>query len=321
MSKLTPDFVGNKYNNIYDSINVLYQSAIIDGLLNKGDPESLDFALHCWSYIMYCLQNKIVKVKASEAWKSYEIAKKKNIQYLKRGFQPVEGNLNQMYFDISKSVIDFATQKDLSFDTLIELGGGSGHNLVKAQQLFGEMGYQNKTFVNAERSIKGLSLSERIFADFGMKNAYSIPFDYYNSSESIESFRPFVVDKNVVIYSAQSIEQIPNIERKFFKTIEKLAEMANSLSISFCEPIAWQLDGFLTQKIEKNSRENSDYIGLNRNLFAEAKEWISWSKQGMVINAIEPSIYWNGFHVSGINLKKVSQDTLYLWKPRTKKDI
>lgn len=321
MSKLTPEFVDTKYNYYYDSIDILYQSAIIDGYLKKGDPESLDFVLHCWSYLIYCIKNKKEKVKASEGWKSYTIAKKKKIQYLKRGFQSAEGTLHELYFDISKCVIDFATQKDLSFDTLIELGGGSGHNLAKAHLQFSKKGVHNKTFINAERSISGLALSERIFADFGMKNSYSIPFDYYKSSESIEVLKPFVKDKRVIIYSAQSIEQIPNIERNFFETIDQLASMANSFSISFCEPIAWQLEGFLNNIIEKNSREMTDYTGLNCNLFAEAKEWLLWSKQGMAINSVEPSIYWNGFHVSGINIKKFPQGKNFLWRKRAKSDI
>ena len=321
MSKLNPTFVDDKYNYYYELIYFLYQSAINSRLIKKGDPESLDFALHCWSYIIYCVNNNVKKIKAGEAWDSYVNAKARKIQYLKRGFHPAEGNLNELYYDISQCVINFATQQNCSFDTLVELGGGSGHNLAKANMLFNQKTTNKKTYINAERSVKGLSLSKRIFSDFGMKNAYSIPFDYYNSNDCIEALKPFVKDKNVIIYSAQSMEQIPNIERSFFETIEKLAAMSNSLSISFCEPIAWQLEGFLTDQIEKNSREMTDFTGLNRNLFAAVKEWLAWSEQGMVINAIEPSIYWNGFHVSGINIKKLPQGRSYLWEKRTKTDI
>lgn len=305
----------NVYESIYRLLHDSYRICIKKGDFRPGEIESLSFILHAWDFVIGASGKS--KVHYQDIIKSYSNSRDNQINYLAKGLTPKQASLRDIYTELSCSYLSFALQDCANIDVIIELGGGCGHNLIKAKNLFGSS-FNNKTlFINAEISRNGRTLSERLFEDFKMSNtARSIKFDHNDALEDVNTLMPFIRDKDVVIYTASSLEQVTCLEYNFFQAIERIAMEAKSFRISFCEPIAWQLARYLPKDVSDNSRAMAEHSSLNTNLYSLAMDWVQNSKCGASISSISPSIFWHGYHISGINLTASHEINSYMWSKR-----
>lgn len=318
-SKLNSEFVYRKYESIYDLMFQLLQFEEQHGFLSKSyEFELLDFLLFGWSYFTTTpIVKGIRSFSVEDMLKDYQNNKEKMVKYLVNGCQHKCENLKTLHNDLSGSYIQFATGKNAQFDTLIELGGGCGNNLIRGfHELKESLNKKSCSIINAEFSAKGRELSCKLFEKYGMTDiAYALEFDHDNSEKNLESLKPYVQGKDTIIYTASSLEQIPVINKSFFETLEEIAGLASSLTISFCEPIAWQLAGMMPRSILNNSHEMTYYSGFNRNLYSSIQDWVDWSDREIFVHTICPSIFFNGYHISGIKVKSTDELKSFTWVP------
>lgn len=315
--------VYNKYETIYGGMLELFEAIEVRNRFTESySLELLDLLLFGWNHMISESRKGVKASTIEDFYQAYQRNKEINIKYLLNGNQIKNGNFRSSCVDLSSSYIQFATCRGEGFDVLIELGGGCGHNLVRSFHELNNGLRENTHFINAEYSPKGRELSDKLFERYGMsEEAFSVEFDYNNSEKSIELLKPFIQGKDVIIYTASSLEQIPLVDKSFFEMLERLARLSKTFTISFCEPIAWQLTGTMPRYILNNSHEGSHRIGLNRNLYSSVLDWVDCSENGIFIHTICPSIFFNGYHISGIKVKSCNDLKSFTWTHASKNNV
>ena len=119
-------------------------------------------------------------------------------------------------------------------DLIVDLGGGWGHRLF---DLF-LFGVKSKEYVLLERSIAGRRCSNLVYSLFDNLLRFSCHhFDWNN----LEDMPVFEGRQNVILFSVQSIEQVPKFAYKTFDIlIDKFPHVENLYSIHL-EPITFQI--------------------------------------------------------------------------------
>ena len=312
-SRLSPEFVLNKYERIYGNMIAILDWIKKNEYLHKFEGfKLLDFLTFSWEYFAFGHKKGTIQ----DCYEAFASGSKVTCKYLAAGNQ-LSGNKAKMLNDLSKTYVEFATRGNSKIDSLIELGGGCGRNLIRgANELKGRFSEDVK-FVNAEYSPQGRQISENLFEIYGMrKAAKAIEFDFNNSKKAVDSLMPYLENKNVAIYSASSLEQIPYISKSLFETLELFIKSSSSLTVSFCEPITWQLAGLMPRAITSNSHMMAKGIGLNRNLYAMVQDWIEFSEQGIYVDTVCPSIFYSNYHISGLKVRSCDKLLSYTWRPR-----
>ena len=315
--------VYDKYENIYGGMFSIFEAFEVRRRIpDSYSFELLDILLFGWNYMVSEAGKGSKSASIATLYLAYQRNKEENVKYLLNGSQIKNENFRSSCVDLSSSYMQFATNGDTGFDVLIELGGGCGHNLIRNFHELKDRLRENTHFINAEYSPTGRKLSDKLFEKYEMsENAFSIEFDYNDSGKSFESLESYIKGKDVIIYSASSLEQIPFIDKSLFETLERLASLSKTFTIAFCEPIAWQFPRMMPWPVLNNSQEMTYQIGLNQNLYSSVQDWVNWSDSGIFIHTVCPSIYFNGYHISGIKVQTCRDLKSFIWTSASKKNI
>ena len=166
------------------------------------------------------------------------------------------------YMDI-RSSYDFPRKtflddiKKNNYDAIIELGGGTGHNIF----YFSLLSDTNSSFYMGDVSPNGLNVANLIKKKFfHKKNITNIHFDYNNPDSFFENIKIRENLSNVLIITFWSIEQITNVKMELF---EKMFNMFEKIDCIHLEPVGWQVSEKSIMKENKDGRR--DYY--NKNLY------------------------------------------------------
>jgi hypothetical protein len=149
---------------------------------------------------------------------------------------------------VVEAVLDAVTPRT---EAIVELGSGWGHNLFR---LWLEGGPPQARYVAAEYTEAGHEVARRIGElEAGMR-LETHPFDYHNP-------RGFSLGKldEVVVFTVNSIEQIPHLSQEVVRTVCELGTRVRCLHF---EPVGWQVD----PDSSSSSSEYAERHDYNRNL-------------------------------------------------------
>jgi hypothetical protein len=157
---------------------------------------------------------------------------------------PTDTILDDIFIDI---LAKFIHKKENQIDYVVELGSGIGINLfLLARKLNPSLGRRIK-FCACEITDAGRKTCKKII-DFCDEISMSVEyFDYYHPDFSF--LEP---QRNVLFFTAHSIEQIPKIDRAVF---EKMIAVANQCYCYHAEPVGWQYEEELS-KMRKHLKPN-----------------------------------------------------------------
>jgi hypothetical protein len=124
------------------------------------------------------------------------------------------------------AVLDACTPET---DLVIELGSGWGRNLL----LCWLQGGPDATYVGAEYTEAGRRVAARLAGLDRRLRFESVPFDYHAPELDFRG-------RHVVVFTAHSVEQIPQLKPEVIELILSLGERVRCLHF---EPVGWQLTG------------------------------------------------------------------------------
>jgi len=128
-------------------------------------------------------------------------------------------------------------------DYVVELGSGIGINLFLLADKLDQAMLRQITFFSCEFTDSGRKACEELRRFSNGLNMSIEHFDYYNPDFSF--LEP---NKNVLFFTAHSIEQIPKIDRAVFEAMLKVSDQC---SCYHAEPVGWQYDEELKVKREQ----------------------------------------------------------------------
>ena len=174
---------------------------------------------------------------------------------------------------LADSVVDLCTPRT---DLVIELGCGWGWHVLGAW-LSG--GPRDAFYVGAEFTAAGRGAAERLA---GLEPALSFrahDFDYHDPAtlSSLGTFR------EAVVFTAHSIEQIPQLSRGLVQAIAGLAPTVRCLHF---EPVGWQVDEDIGGGSSRAYAERHDY---SRNLVSVLRD--EEAAGALRIDAIETNVF------------------------------
>lgn len=170
-------------------------------------------------------------------------------------------------------------------DAVVELGSGWARNLLRVW-LGG--GPANATYVAGEFTASGRRAATRLAGLEPSLRFISLPFDYHRPNFStLDRFR------HAVIFTAHSVEQVPNVSVELLAAIRSMA--ARVTCIHF-EPVGWQVEssGADTHNQTGSSRAYATNNNYNVNLvetlrLAEANEILKVERITTEAIGINPS--------------------------------
>jgi hypothetical protein len=135
---------------------------------------------------------------------------------------------------------------------VVELGSGWGRNLGR---IWLEGGPSDAEYVGAEYTAAGRAAAERVGDLIDGLDLRTLPFDYH--SPDLSAARRD--DGHALVFSAHSVEQIPQLPEA---VIEEIVALAPRVTCVHLEPVGWQLDSGR----QGSSAGYADEHDYNRNL-------------------------------------------------------
>jgi hypothetical protein len=136
-------------------------------------------------------------------------------------------------------------------DLIVELGAGWGWHILT---LWARGGPRDATYVSAELTEAGRRAAAKLAALDPDLDFQTRAFDYH------EPALDFGDREHAVVFTAHSIEQVPQIRPELFASIRGLARHVTCLHF---EPVGWQLED---RDLEGSSRAYAERHDYNRNL-------------------------------------------------------
>jgi len=150
---------------------------------------------------------------------------------------PTETILDHNYIDI---LAEFIHERGNRIDYVVELGSGIGINLFLLASKLDLSLRKRIRFFSCEVTDSGRTACEKLLG-FSDELKMSVEhFDYYHPDFSFLEPK-----KNVLFFTAHSIEQIPKIDRAVF---DRMIEVSNQCHCYHAEPVGWQYDEELMNK-------------------------------------------------------------------------
>ena len=150
---------------------------------------------------------------------------------------PLGKILDYNFIDI---LATFIQQKERQIDYVVELGSGIGINLFFLAYKLDPSLRRRIRFFSCEVTDSGRTTCEKLLGFIDELKMSVEYFDYYHPDLSFLEPK-----KNVLFYTAHSIEQIPKIDRAVFET---MIEVSNQCHCYHAEPVGWQYDEELKNK-------------------------------------------------------------------------
>lgn len=183
----------------------------------------------------YLVNNKADNVK--QEWTSlfnFEIGNKKELSYIKNG-DIVTSDFNT-YFKEKNKYLQIILDKYLTdtTDYVIDLGSGWGRHSI-------QLAFNNPTYkiISGELSDSGRKITQYFINKYNL-NVESFPFNWYDQTSLIDILKQ-KSPKEIVIFTSNTIEQIPELNTEFFLGILDLP--IDKVSVVHIEPVKFQYDG------------------------------------------------------------------------------
>ena len=158
-------------------------------------------------------------------------------------------------------------------------------------------------FINAEISPDGVNLGNKILKEAGLEGShYCFKYNHLDPYSLLEKIRPIIKGKKVILFTAQSLEQITYLKHEVFTFLEDISSYTKSTSISFCEPVSWQLTNLISSSQYKHNIQEANRTLHNRNLFELIQNWVLTSRKKPEISLLSPSIFRIGSDIAGIQI-------------------
>jgi hypothetical protein len=179
---------------------------------------------------------------------------------------PIETILDYHYIDI---LAEFIHERKNRIDCVVELGSGIGINLFLLAYKLDPVLRKRIRFFSCEVTDAGRTACEKLLGFSDELNMSIEHFDYYHPDFSF--LEP---NKNVLFFTAHSIEQIPKIDRSVF---ERMIAVSNECHCFHAEPVGWQYDEELRKKRkdlkpnhwkQKRSKLRQKLLKVDRALFS-----------------------------------------------------
>jgi hypothetical protein len=159
-------------------------------------------------------------------------------------------------------------------DLIVELGAGWAWHLLA---LWATGGPRRARYVAAEYTVAGRRAAVRLAALDPRLRFSAVPFDYHAPRLDGGGAR------HAVVFSVNSVEQIPYVQPAVFAAIRGLAP---SVTCIHFEPVGWQLGGQAATGSSAAYAERHDY---NRNLVAAVRAEAAAGR--LVLDAIVPDVF------------------------------
>jgi hypothetical protein len=137
-------------------------------------------------------------------------------------------------------------------ELVVELGAGWARYLFA---LWASGGPADATYVAAEYTEAGRRASELLASVAPRMSFLAVPFDYTRPE-----LGGLPAAEEAVVFSASSVEQVPQVPAELFRSIASIAGRVTALHF---EPVGWQLDGTPRRSSSRDYAERHDY---SRNL-------------------------------------------------------
>ncbi|OQY02513.1 MAG: hypothetical protein B6I22_13500 [Desulfobacteraceae bacterium 4572_123] len=179
-------------------------------------------------------------------------------------------------------------QKENQIDYVVELGSGIGINLfLIAYKLDPDLRKRIRYF-SCEVTDSGRTACEKLIRFSGELKMSAEHFDYYHPDFSF--LEP---QKNILFFTAHSIEQIPKIDKALF---EAMIGVSNQCNCYHAEPVGWQYDENVTNQ---RARLKPNHWKRNRSKVRRKIEKIDrWLFSRYGVGIVDKS------HRFGINVEK-----------------
>jgi len=158
---------------------------------------------------------------------------------------PLDCILDDIFIDI---LAKFIHEEEKQIDYIVELGSGFGINLFNLAYKLDPNLRKRVKFFSCEYTDSGKQTCERLL---GLSNELQMSiehFDYYHPDFSF-----ILPKKNILFFTAHSIEQIPILDQNVFKI---MLDVSNQCHCYHAEPIGWQFDE--TLRIEREDINAKD---------------------------------------------------------------
>lgn len=150
---------------------------------------------------------------------------------------PINSVGNDNFYDI---VVDFIKDQGQNINSIIELGSGTGINLISIAERIDSGLRERIKFYSCEFTSSGREASSLLNKAYGKINLSTEYFNYYQPDLTFLDGK-----KNNLFLSVHSIEQIPNLSKEVFK---EMIRVSNKCFCIHAEPIGWQNDDQLRNK-------------------------------------------------------------------------
>jgi hypothetical protein len=176
-----------------------------------------------------------------------------------------------------------------STDLIMELGSGWGWHILSA---WATGGPRRATYVGAEYTEAGRRASMSIAELDDKLDFVALPFDYHEPA-----FEGLGEREHAVVFTAHSIEQIPEVKPALFQAVRGVARRVTCLHF---EPVGWQVPGYSGQGSSRAYADGHDYT---RNLIDSIRAEADAGR--LVLDTVVPDVF-------GINAK--NSTTIVAWR-------
>ena len=159
------------------------------------------------------------------------------VQNGKFAVAPLDTMLDYKYVEI---LAKYILENKNRIDYIVELGSGIGRKLFMLADKLDQATRRQIKFISCEFTDSGKKACEELRRFSNGLNMSIEHFDYYNPNFSF--LEP---NKNVLFFTAHSIEQIPKIDRAVF---EAMIAVSDQCHCYHAEPVGWQYDEELKNK-------------------------------------------------------------------------
>lgn len=136
------------------------------------------------------------------------------------------------YSNLSAFLVDFINEREAGFDAILELGSGIGKRVI---ELYYEGGPTGIPIFGGELTTSGVELARKLVALEPAIQAEFFNFDHTKPDLSTFKARGF---KNVLVYTAHSLEQVNKVPLDFFRVVAGCAERVTCVHL---EPFGFQI--------------------------------------------------------------------------------
>jgi SAM-dependent methyltransferase len=192
---------------------------------------------------------------------------------------------------------------DSETEAVVELGCGFGRNLFAIWNLISHE-RPELAFIGAELSESGLEAARGIAA---LEPAAKISFHRFNYLDPSFGFLDGL--KNIVVFTAHSIEQVHRIGTAFF---QKLLASTDKVRCVHFEPVAWQMNAAVTEALKAKAPPADERFSLFGpvNDAASAKMPLSVDWNIDLAQCLRSLAEQGAIHIDAIDLN-CSGDTFY----------